>query len=906
VTPNRQTSLGPYELISPIGAGGMGEVFRARDTRLNREVAIKVLPKDFATDPDRLRRFEQEAKILAALNHPNILTIHDAGVHEGTPYLVSELLEGNTLRDEMGRTALPLRKAVEYALQVAHGLAAAHSKGATHRDLKPENIFVSKDGRVKILDFGLAKLRDSTPAPNQPVDAQTTVEATEPGRVMGTPAYMSPEQVRGEAADHRSDIFAFGCVLYEMLSGTRAFLRGTPVASMNAVLSETPAALSTINPSLPTALESITERCLQKQPNERFQTANDLAFALQMLGGASPARPTPALGQRRLVTPQTIWVAGLLTVAFVGALLWQTKRTPSMAGREPGVARGALRNIEVYLPVQAKPGCPRQVSEAYLSPDSRKLVYTDGRGLWLKSLDQVGPPQLVSTNRKCASPFWSPDSATIAWFEEEKLLARGLSGGEARLIGSMDSPVSVSYGGGAWLRDDRILCDNADGPLFVFPTLGGKREIAIPLGPGESDFHKPVAIAGNSAILFPVHGEHIQTIAYWDPTRGRKDIYKTTTDPLRGEIFTVGFAPSGHLFYADLTGLWAVPFSLEKLAATGPPFRIKEDCRWITVADDGTLGLVISELELLQRRRLAWVSRAGKLLGPAGSPEPGLGEPQLSADETQILYSTTTGGLWLLDAARQSASRLATAEQHPGEPFWDATGKNIFYSRGYRPHTAVVSVPAEKQGPETTLAAGMLVDIARDANLLMLVSKEPEAQFSWLSLASTNRVPTPLRPGALPGGNLWMSMSAQPRLSPNGQALAFVSHEPGREGVYCVRFPECDRMVSVFRGGGYLPVWRPDGQELLFIGADGRSMMAASVAWEANGPKASEPQRLFDLPDAISVTLDSWSEYAVTRKGDRFLMLQRADEIDNQASLTPALYLVENWYEEFRDGKSRK
>src|SRR6266567_918928 len=289
-----------YRITASIGAGGMGEVFRARDTRLNRDVAIKVLPKDFVSDADRSRRFEQEAKTLAALNHPNILTIHDAGVHNGAPYLVSELLEGKTLREEMNGAALPVRKATDYALQIALGLAAAHGKGVIHRDLKPENIFVTKDGRVKILDFGLAKLR-----PNQRseirnhrlgeaatirIDPDAIINTTEPGQVLGTPAYMSPEQVRGEPADHRADIFAFGCVLYELLSGTRAFRRNTPIESMNAVLNDTLPELSTTDPKIPLALAHIVERCLEKQPDNRFHSAKDLAFALAEISSTrSPA-----------------------------------------------------------------------------------------------------------------------------------------------------------------------------------------------------------------------------------------------------------------------------------------------------------------------------------------------------------------------------------------------------------------------------------------------------------------------------------------------------------------------------------------------------------------------------------------------------------------------------------------
>src|SRR5437667_304900 len=310
------TSLNQYRITASVGAGGMGEVFRARDTRLNRDVAVKVLPKDFVADADRMRRFEQEAKTLAALNHPNVLTIHDAGVHEGAPYLVSELLEGKTLREELNGGALAVRKATEYALQIAHGLAAAHSEGIIHRDLKPENIFVTRDGRLKILDFGLAKLRSPSPALRAPsalrgerdgvrgeggtirIDADAIINTTEPGMVLGTPAYMSPEQVRGEPADHRADIFAFGCVLYEMLSGTRAFRRNTPVESMNAVLREDPTELAEVALKVPVGCVRVVHRCLEKQPDNRFQSAKDLAFAIE----AARDKSHPAHGGSQIDT----------------------------------------------------------------------------------------------------------------------------------------------------------------------------------------------------------------------------------------------------------------------------------------------------------------------------------------------------------------------------------------------------------------------------------------------------------------------------------------------------------------------------------------------------------------------------------------------------------------------------
>src|SRR5690348_16345186 len=295
------TKLGPYDVVAPIGAGGMGEVYRARDTNLGREVAIKVLPALLSQGADRLRRFQQEARAAAALNHPNILAVFQLGTHDGAPYLVSELLEGGTLREQLIRGRMPLRKAIDCGIQVAHGLAAAHEKGIVHRDLKPENLFVTRDGRVKILDFGLAKLTMRT-------DLDRTVsgarEGTEPGMVMGTVGYMSPEQVRGEKADHRSDIFALGAILYEMLAGQRAFRKATSAETMSAILNEDPAAISQILPGTPPSLQKIVHRCLEKNPEQRFQSASDLAFALEALSDLE------RLPQARSFSPESLAAGG--------------------------------------------------------------------------------------------------------------------------------------------------------------------------------------------------------------------------------------------------------------------------------------------------------------------------------------------------------------------------------------------------------------------------------------------------------------------------------------------------------------------------------------------------------------------------------------------------------------------
>ncbi len=321
------TRLGPYEIVAPIGAGGMGEVYRAHDARLGREVAIKVLPPSFAADAERLRRFEQEARAIGALNHPNILAVYDIGTHEGAPYVVAELLDGETLRTHVGDTPLPRRKAIDYAAQIARGLAAAHDKGIVHRDLKPDNLFVTRDGRVKILDFGLAKMTEMSAAGSATALAPAAPE-TGAGMVLGTVGYMSPEQVRGQKVDHRSDIFSFGVVLYEMLTGRRAFQGDSAVETMNAILKADPAPAESGGPALPPVLDRIVLHCLEKGPEERFQSARDIAFDLDALSGSSSQTSVraPAPSRSRWLRPVAL---GLLAVAAGAAIMWPAGRVPA-------------------------------------------------------------------------------------------------------------------------------------------------------------------------------------------------------------------------------------------------------------------------------------------------------------------------------------------------------------------------------------------------------------------------------------------------------------------------------------------------------------------------------------------------------------------------------------------------
>ncbi len=388
------TKLGPYEVVAPAGAGGMGEVYRARDTRLNRDVAVKILPAAFARDPERMWRFQQEAQAVAALNHPNILAIHDFGEHEGSPYLVTEFLEGETLRARLGAGALPVRKATEYAEQIGRGLTAAHEKGIVHRDLKPENIFVTRDGRVKILDFGLAKLSRTEEVHS---DDLTRPSQTQAGVVMGTAGYMSPEQVRAQVADHRSDLFSFGAILYEMLSGKRAFEGDTSVEAMSAILKHDPPECAEVNRNVPPALDRIVRHCLEKNPEERFQSSRDVTFALGSLSdtGSSPAHSVPAPTGR--VWKSWLRIAGevALLAAVLGLLSLRRAEKPELSVQAsilppPGDGFWAYHN---------QPGT--------ISPDGRFLALVAMREghsqLWLRHVDKGDAQPIAGSDDSCLS-----------------------------------------------------------------------------------------------------------------------------------------------------------------------------------------------------------------------------------------------------------------------------------------------------------------------------------------------------------------------------------------------------------------------------------------------------------------------------------------------------------------------
>jgi eukaryotic-like serine/threonine-protein kinase len=504
------TKLGEYEVQSLLGVGGMGEVYRAHDPQLRRDVAIKVLPRFVSSDPERLRRFEQEARAAAALNHPNILAVFQMGTYEGAPYLVSELLEGCTLRTQIVRGAFPARKAIDFGVQIARGLAAAHEKGVVHRDLKPENLFATKDGRVKILDFGLAKLTQHQSAVNG--DAPTVTMETEPGVVMGTVGYMSPEQVGGKIADRCADVFAFGAILYEMLTGKRAFKKSTAVETMNAILTEDPPAISALTPDIPLALQRIVNRCLEKNPEQRFQSASDLAFALEALSdsGASPAT-VPAHARKLRVHWMYPVIASAIIAAALLAIAWLRPQSPLV----PTTDWLQLTNF------------PDSVTQPALSPDGRMLTFVRGSStfaapgeIYIKILPSGQPVQLTHDNLPKMSPIFSPDGSRIAY-----TALRGFS----------------------W-------------DTWVVPVLAGQPERWLPNASG-------LVWVGAEHLMFSEikSGEHMAIVTSTESRRESRDIYVPPHE--KGMAHRSYLSPDGHwVLLAEMdNGEWlpcrAVPFS---------------------------------------------------------------------------------------------------------------------------------------------------------------------------------------------------------------------------------------------------------------------------------------------------------------------------------------------------------
>jgi Tol biopolymer transport system component len=874
---NPATKLGPYEIVAPLGAGGMGEVYRAHDTRLDRDVAVKVLPPALAQDPDALTRFEREAKAVAALSHPNILAIHDVGAHDGLVYAVTELLDGETLRERVAAGPLPLRKVIDTAVQIAHGLAAAHGKGIVHRDLKPENVFVTTDGRVKILDFGLAKPAP-TIAPGGATAAATMAEGTTPGTVVGTVGYMSPEQVRGQTVDHRTDIFAFGAVLYEMVSGRRAFKRDTPADTMSAILSADPPELTSAASGVPPALDRIIRRCLEKNPGERFHSAHDLGIALETISSVSTDASSPgAMTSSSRPRARTALAAlGLVMVGAAASAALLMMRAPAPA---------ATWRLSV-LP----PDGMLVTGGIALTRDGRLLAFTaagdDGvTRLYLRPLDAPDARVLRGTEG-ALDPFWSPDGRALGFFADGQLKRVNVAGGDPQILASVPDPR-----GGSWSADGTIIfAPHGDG-IYRVPSSGGAPVLVTKLDAARQEFsHRwPEFLPDGRHFLF-MNRRAAQT--------GRDDrlmLAIASLDDTRPKLLAPADSSavyaSGHVVFLRGRTLFAQPFDVDRHALTGDPAPLVEQA-WRDPDTDGHIALAASAGGVLAYRsgtaydsRLEWLDRQGRSLGALSVS--GVTDARISPDgrllaASAIEHKTNIAHLWITDVQRGTSQRFP-GTLNTSTPIWSPDGRRLAFSddragsfdifiasaRGGGAHSPVAQTP-DWEYPESFSPDGRLLLFHR----MDAVSKRD----LWVQ---------PLEPGA----------AARPLVktdadeyngdfSPDGRWFAYTSRESGRNEVYVQPYPPTGPRWQISTAGGEEPRWRGDAREIFYLAPDNH-MMSVAIDGAGADLQVGKPAALFR---ARFARMSYGRDFDVTAAGDRVLAnLMTAD------GAATAVHTIVNW-----------
>ena len=881
--------LGAYEILGPLGAGGMGEVYRARDSRLRRDVAIKVLPAAFAADPDRLARFEQEARAAAALNHPNILAVHDLGQHDGAPFIVTELLEGMSLRDALENGPVAPRKAIAYGAAIAQGLAAAHDRGIVHRDLKPDNVFITADGRVKILDFGVAKLTQPdvsseglTVVPTTP--AQGGAPATAAGMVVGTVGYMSPEQVRGGVADSRSDIFSLGVVLYELLSGRRPFSGNTPADVMSAILKDDPADLPVTERRIPPALARIVGRCLEKSPSARFQSARDLAFALDALTSPTDSMTSAAEGDPALPRWAVPLAGGVIAVLITGLLVagavWMQRPAPSEGTRVAKLSIAFPEGDDIPF---------AQGPELDISADGRHVVFAARHGdivqLMLRALDSTSWQPLPGTN-DAYGPFFSPDGKSIGFFARGKLRTITISSLEVRELA--DTPVGR---GGWWAGDGFIYYAPGNTTGIMKVPSGGGTPVAVTMldrAKGEVSHRWPQVLPGGKAMLVTV---------WTGPARDNKSVQVVRFDSGSRETIATGgdtgrYVRSGHVLFGRLDALMALPFDVERLTATGTafrtgvPIRIGSEGASYAVSDTGDLLHIPGDEHRLDAR-LVWVDRSGKV-DPVSLPPQDIANTRLAPDGRRAAFNVhgATFEIGIFDFERGSLTPLTNNTTGSQAPVWSPDGRRIAFRgtrNGYR-NVWIKSVDGTSDEQQLTRGERLQTPMSwsPDGKYLLYQETDPaRANDIWiLSVADGKAEPLVAAPLSQIDG-IW---------SPDGRWIAYTSEESGGEEVYVLPFPLTGERWRVSTAGGADPLWSRDGSELFYRTAG--KVMAVDVR---TSPRfsAGTPRALFD--DTFAVSPNFMTGYSVAANG-RFLFSQpvRPDPP------TRAVQVVLNWFSELR------
>ncbi len=850
--------LGPYELSSLIAAGGMGEVYAALDTRLGRQVAIKVLAGGLDADPQGPARFEREARAVAALSHPHICTLHDVGSLDGIHFLVMELLDGETLASRVVKGPMPLEEVLEYAIQIASALDRAHRAGIVHRDLKPGNIMLTRSG-AKLLDFGLAKARGLVEPASTGLEPR---DLTRPGVIMGTTQYMAPEQVDGREVDARTDLFSFGSVLYEMFTGRKAFDAPSSASLIAAILTSEPSPPTSVRPGLPPGVDYVVTRCLAKSPDDRWQTARDLLAELERIRGGEITGPG-ASRQRvvAFVRRAALWlapVAAIAAMALGGMLL----------------TRPAPRSEEArWLSILPPPGGFDLSPDPVVSPDGRAVVFkAQDRShrvqVWLKRLDAPAAVPIPGTEGTdvTSAPFWSPDSESIGFFARGQLKRVDISGGAAQVLAAAPEPR-----GGTW-SPGGVIIFNADTQnlMRVSATGGGLARIA---DASEGVRLFPHALPDGRHYLF-TSGRFRDTgtgvyVASLDGPEIRKAI----------DVRSPAVYAAGYLLFVRQRALFAQRFDMARLEATGEPRHLADGVGLgygnpFTYPFSASPGGVAAFWggSWIPQTQLTWFDRAGRRLGTTGEPAAHSGftldrAQRRAALEVRDLASNSLD-LWLLDpASRAGASRLTSTGAH-SVPILSADGARLVVMERGR---GIVSMPVGANGASTVIVPGPSSkwpsDVSADGRLVAYTDSMPEGWRLW-SVAIDGRSEPRLHrqaPFAL----------AAMMFSPDGQRVAYMSDESGRFEVYVDAYPEPQDRTRVSSGGGGLPRWRADGRELYFVAPD-RTLMAVGVTTTASGVAFAPPRALFEGP---GVNPDnSRVQYAPSPDGSRFLFNARVED----------------------------
>jgi Tol biopolymer transport system component len=885
------TRLGPYEIGAQIGVGGMGEVYRARDTQLQRDVAIKVLPEALAHDPERLARFEREAKTLAALNHPNIAQIHGLQESDGTRALVMELVEGPTLADHIAHGAIPVDEALPIARQIAEALEAAHEQGIIHRDLKPANVKVRDDGTVKVLDFGLAKILEpvgTTPSLSQSPTI-TTPAMTQVGVILGTAAYMSPEQAKGRPADKRSDVWAFGCVLYEMLTGHQAFAGEGVVEALGAVIHKSPD-WTALPADTPQAIGRLLRRCLQKDRRQRIPDMAMTRIEIQDAISEGPATVAHPLRMERRSHERLAWLVAssllVLLAAFATAMWLQSRPTESLTYRA------------AILPLDEAPMVGLPPGRFTLSPNGQYLVFLSGQPgspatLWLRSLTRESVRQLAGTEG-AAAPFWSPDSRVIGFFAQGKLKKIDITGGPPVSLTDAESGASA----GSWNTDDVIVFPRLRGGLYRIHAGGGAVSAVTTLdeAAGDNRHWWPYFLPDGSHFLY----EAVGSASGVDDPRA---VYIGSLDPneKKSQLLLTGGSNAkyaqGYVLFMRESTLMAQRFDTRRLTLTGEPLPVAEgvdiggstrQSGAFSVSATGTLIYETAPPDSLTK--LVWLDRSGKQVGAVPERAARTGNLDLSPDGTRAVVNAQAsirgpGDIWIVDLVRGLRWPLTRGDSNETRAIWSHDGNHIIFSRRSVTTDLYMKLSSGAESEQLILSdSGEMLPLSWSHDgqfLLYAAGRAGTGGDLWvLRLSDHKQIPYMQTPFAENGARF---------SPPHDRWVAFGSNESGSPQIYVAPFPGTGEkyLVSVepTMPPGVGARWRADGRELFYVSQDG---MLMAVDIDSSGPKIKigTPRKLFQIPG-------SGSAFDVARDGKRFLF--KVAESERTSDSPAALTLVTNW-----------